>query len=119
MKVHSRECSIRAFFRADGGEWTPVYSDSTVGFVDVIELDRAISAEGSSVMTYDKAAQTLTITTKDGVTITVSSQSGASTSGYVTINGSTVVMDLAKMPSGTYTVSLMSSAGIKSFQIVR
>ena len=110
---------VRAYFRADNGEWTPIYCDSTEELIDVIELDRAITAEGSSVMTYNKAAQTLTIKTKDGVTITVASMAGGSTDGYVTINGSTVVMDLAKMPAGTYTVTLMSSGGIKSFQIVR
>ena len=87
--------------------------------VEEIKIDEAMSVEASSVMTYDKAAQTLTIVTKAGVTITVDAASKASTDGFVSVTGNTVVINLAQMPADTYTVSMVSATESKIFKIVR
>ncbi len=110
---------LRAFFRSDGGSWQKLYCESNTGISEEIYIEQAMSIEAASTMAYDKASQTLTITTKMGVQITVSAASGASTSGFVTINANKVVINLAQAPSDTYTVSMVSSAESKVIKIVR
>lgn len=110
---------LRAFFRVDGGEWQKVQCESTSTIHEVISLDKALSLEAASLMTYDKSAKTLTITTKPSAQISVSAESGASTAGYVTISAGSVVINLAQMPSDTYSVTMLTPTETKIFKIVR
>ena len=110
---------LRGFYRVDNGDWQKLLCEQGTGAVEEIKIDEAMSVEASSVMTYDKAAQTLTIVTKAGVTITVDAASKASTDGFVSVTGNTVVINLAQMPADTYTVSMVSATESKIFKIVR
>ena len=110
---------LRCFFRSDDGDLQKLLCESNINAVEEIKIEEVLSLEAVSTMTYDRAAQTLTISTKVGISISVAAESKASTAGFVTVNPGSVVINLAQAPSDTYTIVLTSSTESKTIKIVR
>ena len=99
---------IRAFYRGESwgkNEWAPFFYDLTDGTVgEILVYDNQTLAEATS-FSYAKTLQIVTIETKDHVTWSLKSSSGADASEYVTYAGVLMTIDASKL-KGAYTLKL-------------
>ena len=99
---------IRAFYRGENwgeNQWTPFYYDLTDGTVgEILVYDNQSLAEATT-FSYAKTLQIVTIETKDHVTWSLKSSSGADASNCVTYSGILMTIDASKL-KGAYTLTL-------------
>lgn len=110
---------LRVYYRITGGDWIRIHCPNNEGAVDEIIIENELSIDASSYMTYDKTAQTLTLSTKMAASISISAASGASVASHIAISPGIAVFNLAILPKDTYRVTISLDGQVKYFEIVR
>ena len=99
---------LRAFYRGENwgeNQWTPFLYDHTDGTVgEILVYDNQTLAEATN-FSYAKTLQIVTIETKDKVSWSLKSSSGADVSDCVSYSGVQMNIDASKL-KGAYTLTL-------------
>ena len=100
--------SIRCFYRSTlwpENDWRPIYFDVTEGVVGAIPVyDNQTLAEATD-FAYSKTVKSVTINTKDHVSWSLKSSTGAEVKDVVSYSGVQMIIDATSL-TGTYTLTL-------------